>query len=405
MHSNRIIAWTVWIVASIFYSYQYVLRVMPNIMLSEIMEQFNIDAATFGQFSGVYYIGYSLVHLPVGIMLDRYGPRKVMTSCILLSVTGLLPLIFSDHWIYPILGRFVLGIGSSAAILGVFKIIRMTFSEGHFSRMLSLSATIGLMGAIYGGGPVSYLKDILGYHPVVELLAAAGVVLAIVTYWVVPDIKSSSEPPTKSDILAVLSNSKVLWACLSAGLLVGPMEGFVDVWGSAFLKQVYGYEEGVASTLPSLIFIGMCFGAPLLSLIAEKIGNNLLTITGTGVIMTLSFFSMLIWQLPPMTLSIVFVFVGVCCAYQILALTQISTYVPEKVAGVTTAIANMIIMIFGYVFHSTIGGLIDVAGGTASSQALFYGISIVPLGLTIGTVGFVTMLIREKSQKEALESV
>ena len=119
--------------------------------------------------------------------------------------------------------------------------------------------------------------------------------------------------------------------------------------------------------------------------------------------MTLCFFGMLIWQLPPTTLSIVLTIVGVCCAYQILAITQISTYVPEKVAGVTTAIANMIIMIFGYVFHSTIGGLIDATGGTASSQALFYGISIVPLGLSIGTVGFVIMLLREKSQKKVLQ--
>ena len=49
---------------------------MPNIMLDDIMQQFQIDAATFGQFSGVYYIGYSLMHLPIGIMLDRFGPEK-----------------------------------------------------------------------------------------------------------------------------------------------------------------------------------------------------------------------------------------------------------------------------------------------------------------------------------------
>src|SRR5205085_4252833 len=113
MSSSRMVAWTIWIIASIFYAYQYILRVMPNIMLDDIMQQFHIDAATFGQFSGIYYIGYSLMHLPIGIMLDRFGPRKVMTGCILLAVAGLLPLIFADHWLFPIAGRLLIGMGSS----------------------------------------------------------------------------------------------------------------------------------------------------------------------------------------------------------------------------------------------------------------------------------------------------
>jgi len=106
-----------WIIASIFYAYQYVLRVMPSIMMGDISTQFNIDAATFGQFSGVYYIGYSLMHLPIGILLDRFGPKKIMPLFILMTVLGSMPIIFSDFWVYPISGRALIGMGSSAAIL------------------------------------------------------------------------------------------------------------------------------------------------------------------------------------------------------------------------------------------------------------------------------------------------
>ncbi len=70
LSKSRMIAWMIWVIASIFYAYQYILRVMPSILLNDILQQFHIDAATFGQFSGVYYIGYSLMHLPIGIMLD-----------------------------------------------------------------------------------------------------------------------------------------------------------------------------------------------------------------------------------------------------------------------------------------------------------------------------------------------
>lgn len=402
MSTSRFVALMVWVVASVFYAYQYILRVMPSIMIGDIMQQFNIDAATFGQFSGVYYIGYSLLHLPIGIMLDRYGPRKVMSGCILLTVLGLSPIIFAENWVYPILGRLLIGIGSSAAILGTFKIIRMTFSEKHFTRMLSLSVMIGLVGAIYGGGPVSYMSETLGYQAVVKILAGMGIVLAAITYFVVPEIESSNETTVFSDIKLVLGNAKVISSCLFAGLMVGPLEGFADVWGAGFLKQVYGFSGTMSASLPSMIFLGMCFGAPVLSLVAEKTGNYLGTIIGAGAVMTVVFFALITGELTSSQISFGFVLVGVCSAYQILAIYQASTYVPENVAGLTTAVANMIIMIFGYAFHTVMGGVVSAMGGTDNSAAFGYAVSVIPFALSLGVIGFGTLyakqLFTQKSQ-------
>lgn len=98
MFISRKVAYSAWLIASIFYAYQCMIRIMPNIMLSDIMQKFNIDAAIFGQFSGFYYIGYCLGHIPIGIMIDRYGPRKVMSISILLIVLGILPILFTQHW-------------------------------------------------------------------------------------------------------------------------------------------------------------------------------------------------------------------------------------------------------------------------------------------------------------------
>jgi predicted MFS family arabinose efflux permease len=404
MFTSRVMAWTIWIIASIFYAYQYILRVMPNIMLDDIMQQFHIGAGAFGQFSGVYYIGYSLMHLPIGIMLDRFGPRKVMSSCILLTVIGLLPLILADHWIFPIMGRVLMGIGSSAAILGLFKIIRMAFTEERFPRMLSISVMIGLIGAIYGGGPVSYMRDVLGYQMVIQILAGAGIVLAGFTYWMIPEVKDSSEGTVSGNIKEVLSNKRVIWSCLCAGLMVGPLEGFADVWGSAFLKQVYNFDSSLAASLPSMIFIGMCFGAPLLSFIADKIENYLATIIGAGIIMAACFFGLFVGysQSGAFSLTIIFILIGICCGYQILAIYKASTYVREQVAGLTTAVANMIIMIFGYAFHTVMGSVINAMGGPHNSKALIYGVAVIPIALIMGTVGFIFLSIQErKAQKTA----
>lgn len=395
MPKSRSVAWLMWLVASIFYAYQYIIRVMPSIMMPEIMDKFQMDTILFGQFSGIYYIGYSLMHLPVGIALDHYGPRKVMPLCILLTIIGTMPIILTDSSIYPIIGRVFVGIGSSAAILGVFKIVRLGFEEAKFTRMLSMAVSIGLIGAIYGGGPVNYMNDKYGYVAVVTIFAVIGVGLSIVTYWIVPDIKEAKKSTSPiSDIIEVITNPRVILVCLLAGMMVGPVEGFADVWGKQYLKQSYGFDSAIAGSLPSMIFVGMCFGAPVLSFVAEKT-SYFGTIIASGVIMAVVFFLLLFYNIGIEAITGMFVITGICCAYQIIAIYKASTYVREGVVGLTTALANMIIMVFGYFFHSSIGWVINVFS-TQPDGGFTYGIAIIPAALVLGVVGFTGLVLWER---------
>lgn len=389
---SRSHAWCVWLTASFFYAYQNVLRVMPNIMLNDLMQQFHVDAGMFGQLSGVYYVFYSLAHVPVGLMLDRYGPKKVLPACIVMAVVGLTPILFADHWGHAVLGRILLGIGSSAGILGTFKIIRMTFSEDKFSKMLGFSAFIGFMGSIYGGGPISYLCQLWGYKAIVELAALIGLGFAVWTYVVMPKIDPHVQDSAMADVKAVFTNRRVMFLCLSAGLMVGPIEGFADVWGAAYLKKMYGLDVTMASTMTSIIFTGMCVGAPFISYVVDATKSALGVIMSSGVVMIVCFVLLLMGVYNMQGLTVSFFVIGLCSAYQVVVMYKVSTYVPENIVGLATAVANMLIMSFGYAFHSGIGYIVHTFGGTESSLAFTYGISFIPAMLTVGVLGCLSLI-------------
>ena len=389
-------AWFIWGIASFFYLFQYILRVSPSVMMPGIMQQFSITAVDFGYFSAAYYLGYTLMHLPFGIMLDRYKISTIIAVAFAISVIGLVPLIYSDNWNYVIIGRFLVGAGSSGAILSIFKATSDFFPEHLFPRMLGSAVTIGLLGAIYGSTPVSKLSNEFGWQNIITIFIIVGLVISVLVYiFKSKQVRSVSKADVIGDLKIVFTNKRVIALALFSGFMVGPLEGFADVWAVPFLETVYGYSRDLATSLPTLIFIGMCIGSPLLPTIAEKYKISYQVVILCGIIMTL-IFSILPWTRPDWIITtILFIVVGICCAYQILVIYMNSKNVSPAHQSLVTALTNMIIMFFGSLFHISIGKIMhlcweeqmidNVVIYPASSYTI--SLSVIPIGLIIGVIG------------------
>ena len=137
------------------------------------------------------------------------------------------------------------------------------------------------------------------------------------------------------------------------------------------------------------MYIGMGFGAPLLSNIAERTNSHLKVIISSAIIMLLSFTLFMTIKLPIYVIFPVMFLIGMCSSYQILAIYKATTFVKSNIVGLTTTFANMMIMLFGYFFHSVIGYLVDIFGGSNSQEALTIGISTIPLSLLVAAIGFI----------------
>ncbi|MDE5063483.1 MFS transporter, partial [Wolbachia endosymbiont of Drosophila chauvacae] len=223
----------IWLLTSLFYAYQYILRVIPNIIAPELITKFNISIADVGQFGGLYYVGYTLAHIPIGLFLDRFGPKFVLPACTVLTFTGTLPLICFDEWSYSIIGRIIVGIGSSASAIGIFKVASMYFAQEKSARMASLSIIIGILGGICGGLPLDFLLDKFGWNYVIYTFSAFGCLLALLLFLVTPESNAQQEKVSIRDLKNILFNKHIILISFFGGLMVGPMQGFADGWVKA----------------------------------------------------------------------------------------------------------------------------------------------------------------------------
>jgi predicted MFS family arabinose efflux permease len=400
--SAHIVAWSLWGIVTFFYAFQYLLRVSPSVMVGCIMQKFGIEACQFGMFSGAYYIGYTLTHIPLGLMLDRFQVKWVIAISIVVSVVGLLPLALSHEWWLSVIGRFLIGAGSSGAILSVFKVTRMYFPEHWFSRLLGFAVTIGLLGAIYGGTPVDRLSHQFGWENVLLIFFLIGAVIAtIVLIWAPrnPIAQDGQNDNMWHELRVVFTNSRVLLTAFFAALMVGPLEGFADAWAIPFLETVYGYDRTVATSLPPVIFLGMCVGSPLLAAVAEKCrayyGMTVISALGMALM-----FAVLLFSQPSVPLvGGLFFGIGVLSAYQVLVMYINIKNVNEQYSGLVAAVTNMVIMSFGFVFHLMISSVMNLFwdGQIVNNLAIYqpssyiYGIAVIPICLMVAFVGFIAL--------------
>ena len=405
---NRVIF--LWSLANLFFAFQFILRLSAGILREEIIQKFTVDASSFGTLAGYYYLGYSGSQIPLGIMLDRLSFRFVTSLAIATAAIGTLTFVTTSDWNMLLFGRFLIGVGSGVAFLSVAKITKTYFDEKYHSLLLGFSFTFGLIGAVFGVTPMRFLFDRFGYNDTFTVLAFTGFFIAaiILIFGKINNEQKNNKnvQETAKAVFKLILNPIILLIGLSGGLMVGALEGFADVWAIPFFNQAFGMTKTESTNVTSFVYIGMCFGGPLLALAANALRSTNFMIFLTGILTIIVF--VILFYLPPLSvpISAVLMFIlGILCCYQVLVFTVVSSQVNKSSAGLAIAVTNCINMSFGHFFHTIIGnsfknnwdGKINEFGNAIYTTDNFvHALAIIPLCCFIGQFGFIFLARRSK---------
>jgi MFS family permease len=361
--------WLICGIGAIFYSYEYILRITPSVMEPALRTHFNLSATGFGIFSACYYYAYVPMQLPVGVLMDRWGPRRLLTGACAVSVLGLWLFASTNVVSFAAAGRFLTGFGSAFAFVGVLKLATIWLPEDKLALVAGLAAALGTVGAMIGDNLLGAMVLRVGWQHAVNLTALFGLVVICFMWFGIHDKKKhlkedggtvSNFKDVLLDLKRILTNRQI-WINGAYGCLIYlPTTVFAELWGIPYLSNAHGMSLPDAEFSNSVLFMGFTVGAPLWGYLSDRIKQRklpmLLGAIGAFIMMTGVLY---LPGLSHKTLNLMMFGVGLCYGIQAVVFAVGRELSPNEAAGTAIATTNMFVMLGAMFLQPLVGHLLD----------------------------------------------
>jgi len=390
-----------WILAAIYYFYQYIMRSSPGVMMDQLTEGFGLSALGVASMVGLFYYGYSPFSLVAGAAIDRLGPRKVIPVGAITMGVGALLFSTGNHSLGS-MGRWLQGAGGVFALIGAVYIASKHFPASKAATMIGATQMFGSAGGSAGQfavGPM--ISKGVSWQTFWIGMGIAGLIIGAMLWFLLPkeDISKPQENWLKSAGKAmkiVFSNPQSILCGLIAGLLFIPTTIFDMIWGVRFLQDAHGLEYGSAVLRSATVPFGWIIGCPLLGFISDRIGRRKPVIIG-GAAVLLGCLGWILYGpanvLPPYVLGLL---TGIASGSAMLTYTVIKEANPLQYSGTATGVVSFLNFTFSALLGPVFGRILMKVSDQASQIGLVhYQKAFLPLLFGVALAIIFTLVLRE----------
>lgn len=272
--------WLVWSAGALFFCYAFFLRSAPAVMTDELMRHFSVGAGLLGNLAAFYFYAYAAEQIGVGVLVDNFGPRRILTWTAVIAAIGCLLFATADTLNQAYAGRLLIGFGSGFGWVASLALVARWFPPRRFASLSGLTALGGMVGSALAGAPLALLVDADGWQGPMLGTAVAGTVLALACWILVRD-HPAPQTVSRAARLGLLHSLRLASAnpqtwiiTLYTGAVVSPFLGVTSLWNVPYLIQVHGHERAHAALIAMIQIAGMAVGSPLLGWVSDKIGRR-----------------------------------------------------------------------------------------------------------------------------------
>lgn len=383
--STVTLPWLICILVGLFYGYDYLLRVMPSVMIEQVMGSYHLTAFKFGLFSVCYFYAYTPMQLLAGAFVDKYNRSRVLFITCIISALGGIVLALSNGYALASFGRIVMGLGSAFAFVGALKMAAIRLPQKYFAYFVAILLSFGILGALVADFALSRAVQQFGWRHAVMMTSLAGVVLAIAMivcvkdrpFWLTkPPVERTSFRQLFLKTCQQFKNIKIWLIGLVGACMLLPIAVAASLWQVVFLDQRYGLSAVSASQITALLFVGFAIGAPFYVFLSNKIKRRRLPlIIGSFflfVTMAVGVSSDNLTELELITLQFL---IGFFASSHALLFAMAKEINLTKYTGVTFAAVNALFSLGALVFDPFVGYFLtkNWQGHMLATGVHFYG--------------------------------
>jgi len=348
------------------YFLSYLFRVVNAVIAPDLVVDLAIDPSELGLLTSTYFIAFASSQLPLGLLLDRFGPRIVETFLLIFAGAGAALFALSHSLAGVMAGRALIGFGVSACLMAAFKSYVIWFPPHILSRVNGFQMAAGGLGALAATIPVEWALGFTDWRGVFLGLALASFTAALTVFFVVPPSKSGHPPEqltTQINGIVQVFKSPVFWRI--APLTTLSQAGYISIqglWAGPWLRDTSGISrQGVAQIL-SWSAMAMITGFIVLGFIAEKLAARgvpvrITAVTGMTVFLCIQTLMAFNASLPAPVIMAGFGFFGTS---GILAYTALTLDFPISLSGRVTTGINMMVFIAAFIVQWAMGAVINL---------------------------------------------
>jgi len=354
------------------YFLSYLYRVVNAVLAPDLASELGIGPSELGLLTATYFITFAAFQLPLGVLLDRFGPRKIESFLLIFAAAGAFVFSRAESVSGLVIGRALIGFGVSACLMAAFKAFVLWFRRERLPLINGIQMAAGGFGALTATAPVEAALGVTDWHGVFFILSIITLAVAAAVFFVVPEkiIKQNGDS-IKEQLRGIIQVFSSLTFWRIAPLTVMSQAAFLAIqglWSGPWLRDVAGFEREMIAQILLMIAAAMVTGFILMGAAAERLsrlGIKPIVIAAAGMTAFMITQGLLILEVISWTRTL-WVLFGIFGTTGIIPYAVLSQSFPIHLSARVNTGVNLLVFIAAFSAQWGIGAIINLWPGTAA---------------------------------------